>query len=41
MQSDRKQIHSCLGIERGLEGRVIKGHKEVLGHDGYIYYLDC
>ena len=29
------------GDRDGAEGRVIKGHKEILGHDGYIYYLNC
>lgn len=39
MQSDRKQIHSCLGIEKGLEGRVIKGHKFLDMMDTFIILI--
>lgn len=26
---------------RGVKGRIIKGHGEVLGSDGCVHYLDC
>lgn len=37
--SDRKQVSGCLE-QRGGEGEITKGHKVILGGDGYICNLD-